>query len=123
MSSRARRPKSSQSPTGAPSLTDEALLEILLARAPLTAQQTEAFVGYSVQLATGAIPYLPKTVRDHACAVAKANGLLARTQARRAPNRPLGVDGFDPFSTRPGPVDARAAAQLGNIPKPIRRAS
>lgn len=115
-----RRPQPTQAQSMGHVLTDAALLEMLLEKAPLTQQQTEAFVGYSTQLAAG-LYRLPKTVRDHAIAVAKASGLLQRTEARRHPHAGH-VNLGDGLSTVPGPVDARAAAQFGRIPKPIRRA-
>jgi hypothetical protein len=116
-----RRPQPTQAQSMGHVLTDSALCELLLAKAPLTQSQTEAFVGYATQLAAGTLPRLPKTVRDHAIAVAKASGLLQRTEMRRHPHAGH-VNLGDGLSTVPGPVDARAAAQFGNIPKPIRRA-
>lgn len=103
-------------------LTDTALLDLLMAKAPLTQAQLEAFVSYSVQLATGQLVRLPKTVRDHAVAVAKANGLLAKTERKPHPHAGHHNPG-DPYSTVPGKVHEAAAKQLGRIPAPIRRAS
>lgn len=104
-------------------LSDRVLLELLMAKAPLTQAQTEAFVSYSVQLASGQLVRLPKTVRDHAVAVAKANGLLAKTERKRNPHPGATLSLGDSYSTVPGKVHEAVAKQLGRIPAPIRRAS
>jgi hypothetical protein len=115
-------PKITQYPPGCPALTDAALLELLLAKAPLTAQQTEAFVRYATALSAGALPRLPKLARDHGIAIAKACGLLARTELKPKP-RGLAIGFGDAYSTQPCTVPEAVAKQLGRIPKPVRRAS
>lgn len=71
---------------------------------------------------------LPRPLRDHLMAIARARGLFAATEIKAAPKKakPLAVDGGDNFSTRPGKIEPRAAAQVpwlgGRMPAPIRRA-
>lgn len=112
MSAHHRRPKASQHPNSN-GLTDERLLEMLLGKAPLTASQAEAFVGYSVALASGQLRQLPNTVRDHAVAVARANGLLVQTMRKKRPGQAehLGYD--DNFSIRRTAGTERADEILG----------
>lgn len=103
-------------------LTDAKLCEMLLAKAPLTAADTEAYVAFSLQLTTGQLVRLPKVARDHGMALAKANGLLAKTSYKPSPNPGATIGFGDGFSTVPGPVHPQAAKQLGKIPAPIRKA-
>lgn len=115
-------PTDAQHPLGAPALHDDALLELLLDKAPLTDQQTALFVEYAEQLKAGKIARLPKSVRDHACHVAKAAGLLERTVLKKRPTG--GLIGFgDPYSTVPGELPKEVAKQLGKIPAPIKRSA
>jgi len=108
-----------QCPAGAASLTDTALLEMLLGAGKLTADQTEAFVGYLTVLTSGQRNCLTSTVRDHAMAVAKAQGLLAKTQLKKQPPKPLTLDG-NQYSIDDRTPGAKFAKELLAKPLPLR---
>lgn len=71
--------------------------------------------------------FLPREERSRLLLVARAHGLLAAPAApKKAKPAPSTYDGGDCFSSRPGKVDPRAAAQVpwlgGEMPQKIRRA-
>lgn len=68
---------------------------------------------------------LPRRLRDWCFAVAKAKQLFRRTEAKPAPNKPLGTDGGDNFSTRRTAGTAFAERILQNRPvrPPMKRSA
>lgn len=101
-------------------VADEMLLKKLDACATLRSNEREAVQwGQARYVELG---HLPKSTRDQLWHIAKAYKLFKKTEAKGAATpQPMNING-DPFSTRPGPIDARAAAQIGKIPAPIRKA-
>ena len=70
---------------------------------------------------------LPRPLRDHLMAIARARGLFKTTEAKAVPKKakPLAVDGGDPFSTRWTAGTDFAAKILERRPlrPPIRRSA
>jgi hypothetical protein len=99
----------------APAITDAALLELLIERGKLTADQMTAFVGYLTALASGQLERLPKLARDHALATARAAGLVPKVTEppRRGPNLNVG----DRYSEARSEGTVFAERLLTNLPK------
>lgn len=102
-------------------VADETLLKKLDACAALRPNEREAVQWAQARYLE--LGHLPKSTRDQLWHIAKAYKLFKKTEAKGAATpQPMNINS-DPFSTRPGAIDSRAAAQLGRIPAPIRRAS
>lgn len=59
--------------------------------------------------------------RDHLFAIAKSYNLFAHTEMRPRRDKPLGFDGLDNYSTRPGKVDPRCLVRP--TAPPVRRSA